>query len=82
MVDFLIPDAIFTRQEGNGYDKLIDTTITISLPNDFIVDRMRLSWNGVESQYFNAHGQLLLLIPLLGKPGQVPRFSKERKSSI
>jgi hypothetical protein len=56
-------------QEGNVYDSSIDETIHIYLPAKWIVDRMGLSWNGVEGSFFDQESKLIAFDPSVRSSG-------------
>ena len=52
-----------------GYDCSIDEAIHIHLPCQFLVENIRLSWNGVEGYFFDSSGELIAFDPSLREHG-------------
>lgn len=50
-------------QEDSGYDCSIDETINIYLPAKWIVENMKLKWNGVEGHFYDNCGNLIAFDP-------------------
>ena len=55
--------------EGNVYDCSVDDAIHIYLPAKWIVDRMELSWNGIEGSFFDQDSKLIAFDPSVRAPG-------------
>jgi hypothetical protein len=55
--------------EGNVYDCSVDDAIHIYLPAKWIVDRMKLSWNGNDGSFFDQDSKLIAFDPSVRAPG-------------
>lgn len=53
----------------NSFDCSSDQTFQLFLPGAWIVDKMKLRWNGKEGQFFDAAGELVALDPAVRFPG-------------
>ena len=65
----ILPIADGYYQEDGGYDCSIDEGIRVKLPNQLIVEKMSLSWNGVEGNYYDQMGKLMALDPSVQNDG-------------
>ena len=64
----LIPEKLLVstdqyHQEHDSYDCSIDDDISIHLPAKWLVDQMKLRWNGVEGSWFDDDGTPVALEP-------------------
>jgi len=55
--------------EASGFDCSVDLTINIKLPNQVFVDKLELQWNGIEGNYFDKSGRLVVLDPSTTQSG-------------
>lgn len=66
--DSLIPKEVLVSSEhyfwehGN-YDCSIDEPVSIKVPTKWLIDTLRLRWNGVEGHFFNSEGRLIAFDP-------------------
>jgi hypothetical protein len=58
-------------QESSGFDCSIDESFSIYLPSQFLVDQMKLKWNGVEGYFFNQAGHLIAFDPSIREAGPI-----------
>ena len=56
-------------QERAGYDCSIEDTISMYLPAKWIVDKMKLSWRGVDGCFFDPSGKMIAQDPTTRVPG-------------
>ncbi len=73
------PSAARYMQEASGYDCSIDDTISIQLPCPWLVQQMRLKWEGAEGQFVDASGRLVAFDPSVEDQG--PRAVRVVKRS-
>ncbi|MCL4266050.1 MAG: ATP-binding protein [Anaerolineae bacterium] len=65
----IMPTTDRCAKDDSGYDCSVDAGISISLPNQYIVEQMKLHWQGVEGQYFDRSGKLIVFDPSVQNKG-------------
>lgn len=68
---FPVPITLTTERYSwaKGYDCSIEETVSCAVPSKFLVDGMKLFWNGLEGHYVTADGMLAAFDPSVRERG-------------
>ena len=55
--------------EDSGFDCSMDSGCRIELPCQLLIDELKLHWSGIEGQYVNDQGEVIIMDPSVHEPG-------------